>query len=246
MRSILIIMKKNAFISQLMEHLQAKNFQIYAEENGKDGLEVARKVLPDIIVASYLLNGSTGTDLCFLVKNSSKLSTTPFILLANFLSLQERSKAFHAGVDAIIASSDALEEIVIRIESLIHNYRAIMQKSAIDKHSLTGQLNDFKLAEIVQMLHVSQKTGILTIFIDRSEGQIAFENGHIKFALFENLAGEPAILIMLSRERGSFIFEKGASATANNIDKPTMQLILDCCQKIDEANFQFYPNQATQ
>ena len=237
-KSILIIMKKDDYLLQLIENLQANDFNVIVMEKGKDGFEAARKNRPDIIVTSYNLNGLDGIDLCYMIKNSAKLASTPFVIISNYMNRQERIDAYRYGVDAIVSSSISQQELIVQIESLILNYKLLTKKSQDPAQSLAGKLNDFKLIEILQMLNMSQKTGVLTIFHDFKDGQIALENGEITFALFENLMGEQAIQKMVTWENGSFIFEKDTVETESNVNKPTMQLILDCCQMLDESSFQ--------
>jgi len=232
---ILIIMKKSDFLLLLMENLEKNGFEIFTEEDGKKGLKIARKIRPDIIITSHILNGLNGTDLCFMIKNSSKLATTPFVLISNYMNSQERIKAYRHGVDAIVPSSIIQHELIAKIDSLILNNNLIKQKNLKNIQLLQGQLKYFKLVEILQMLNMNQKTGTLTTFYDFSDGQIIFKNGEITFAVFENLTGEKAVQQMVTFKQGSFIFKKDVEETTSNIIKPTMQLILDCCQMLDES-----------
>ena len=232
---ILIIMKKSDFLLLLMENLEKNGFEIFTEEDGKKGLKIARKIRPDIIITSHILNGLNGTDLCFMIKNSSKLATTPFVLISNYMNSQERIKAYRHGVDAIVPSSIIQHELIAKIDSLILNNNLITQKNLKNIQLLQGQLKYFKLVEILQMLNMNQKTGTLTTFYDFSDGQIIFKNGEITFAVFENLTGEKAVQQMVTFKQGSFIFKKDVEETTSNIIKPTMQLILDCCQMLDES-----------
>ena len=231
-------MKKSDFLIQLIENLEKSSFNILTDENGKQGFKIAQKTRPDIIVTSFNLNGLNGTDLCFMIKNSSKLASTPFILISNFMNSQERINAFRYGVDAIVPSTISQSELIAKIDSLILNHKLLMQRSLKNAPSLQGQLNDFKLIEILQMLNMTQKSGILSIFFDYGDGQIVFDIGEITFAIFGNLTGEKAIHKMLTQDHGSFTFEKDTGETEKNINKSTMQLILDCCQMLDESDFQ--------
>ena len=100
---------------------------------------------------------------------------------------------------------------------------------------MIGKLQDFKLIEILQLLSMNQKTGILTIYHDFDEGQIIFESGQITYAKFQNFSGEQAVQKITTWKKGVFLFDKVVVKTEKNIDKPTMQLILDCCQMLDES-----------
>lgn len=235
-KSILIIMKKSDFLLLLMENLEKDGFEIFTEENGKKGLKIAREIRPDIIVTSYILNGFNGTDLCFMIKNNSRLAATPFILISNYMNSQEKIKAYRCGVDAIVPSSIIQQELVARIDSLVLHNKMITQRLLSNVQSLQGQLTDFKLVEILQMLNMNQKNGTLTTFYEFNDGKIMFQNGEITFAVFENLSGEEAIQKMVTMNQGSFCFENEVLETKTNVNKQTMQLILDCCQMLDESN----------
>ena len=114
-KSILLIMKRDEYLSQLSEILRVNNFKVVVVEKGKDGFEAARKNPPDIIAASYNLNGLDGIDLCYMVKNSTKLSSTPIIIISNYMNRQERINAYRYGGDAIISTSISKRELVVQI-----------------------------------------------------------------------------------------------------------------------------------
>lgn len=48
--------------------------------------------------------------------------------------------------------------------------------------SLIGSLEDLGLGDILQIIHLSQKSGVLSIHGDREEGRIVFQNGMVRLA----------------------------------------------------------------
>ena len=228
-------MKKSEQLFQLEDNFEKNGFEVIIANNGKDGFEVARKAKPDLILSENQLNGLDGIDLCYMVRNNSKLTSTPFILITNYMNREERINAYRNGVDAIVTSSISMRELIIRIEMIILNYELLTNKTLKSSQSMIGKLKDFRMIEILQMLNMNQKTGILTIYHDFDDGQIVLESGQITFALFHDFMGEEAIQKMAAWEHGTFIFEKDVVETEKNIEKPTMELILDCCKMLDES-----------
>ena len=84
------------------------------------------------------------------------------------------------------------------------------------------------------MLHISKKSGTLTIFSQNLKGSIGFWDGKIVWAKLGENEGEQAVKEIVFWEKGHFTFEKNLIHPVMNIEKSTMQLILDCCQELDE------------
>ncbi|OQX95498.1 hypothetical protein B6I21_05120 [candidate division KSB1 bacterium 4572_119] len=237
-KTILFIMNESEYLSQLKENLELNGFEVIAEYNGRDGYETARKIKPALIIANFQISGLNGIDLCYMIRNSPTLSKTPIVLFASLLNKDERIESYRNGADDILLHSTDVREAIVRIENLLLNYEMLTKDNLKPTQSLTGKLSDFKLIEILQLLNLNQKTGILTIYHEYADGQIIFNNGEITFALVQETNGEPAVKKMIEWESGIFIFEQDFAEREKNISKPTMQLLLDCCQEIDESDSQ--------
>ena len=79
--------------------------------------------------------------------------------------------------------------------------------------SLIGSLEDLGLGDILEIIHLSQKSGVLSIRGDAGEGRLVFQAGLVRLA---SLKGDPQNLLELVVD-GGFVttdeFEK-ASAVA--------------------------------
>ncbi|MDW7680406.1 MAG: DUF4388 domain-containing protein [bacterium] len=236
---ILVVISKAELSPQLEKSLQDDGFDVVLVDNGKEGYNVARQIKPDLIISSHQFGALDGIDFCYLIKNNISLSTTPFVLYSHYLNRDQRIEAYRNGVDAIVNTSIPYRELIARIENLISNFQSLARHRQTQTHSLVGKINDFSLIEILQLLNMNQKTGILTVYNDLIDGQIAFKKGEMTYALVENYSGEEAVIEMMGWQQGLFLFEKDAIETNKNIDKPSMQLILDCCQILDETKTEF-------
>ena len=80
---ILIIMPKDNYLEKLKKNLEANAFEIMTANDGKTGFELARKTEPDLILSAMQLEKLDGIDLCYMIRQSTNLSTTPFILIVD-------------------------------------------------------------------------------------------------------------------------------------------------------------------
>lgn len=234
-RHILITHPSQEKQQYLRELLSANNIIVTVSSTSKEGFDLARQKKPHLIISAHQTESIDGIDFCFMIRNHPRLAAVPFLLYVSYIPWNERVNAYHVGVNDILAESIRDEELIERVNAQLAYYELLSQHALKGNQSLMGKLDDFRLTELIQMLNMNQKSGILTIYHDISDGQIAFNNGEMTFALVQTFTGEDAIAEMMSWHRGVFIFETDVIETEKNIDRPTMQILLDISQQMDES-----------
>jgi len=232
---ILLIMEKNQHFDKFKSMLEADNFEVITANDGRSGFELTRDAEPDLILSATQLEKLDGIELCYMIRQNIRIASTPYILIADDDNPEIRINGFRSGVDAIIPTTISKRELITRIETLIKRYELLTKQTLKPNQSIIGKLEDFRLIEIIQMLNLNQKTGMLKVHGQNLIGEIAFYAGKITWAHSNGSDGEDAVQQMAFWNEGSFIFEKDLIQSETNIQKPTMQLILDCCQHIDES-----------
>lgn len=232
---LLLIIDGNERSDHLKEGLEANDFEVISAKDGQQGFELARKTEPNLILAAMQLQHLDGIDLCYMVRQNTSLSATPYILISENIGPEERINAFRSGVDSIVPKSISIRELSTRIETLIKRFELANNVILQPNQSIIGTLADFRLVEILQMLTMNVKSGMLTIYHQSQRGQIAIFEGKLTWAKLVPYQGEEAVQKMVFWKEGVFVFEKDLIQSDTNITKPTMQLILDCCQLIDET-----------
>ena len=106
---------------------------------------------------------------------------------------------------------------------------------------IEGNLTDFSLNDVLDMISSGEKTGVLSITGDtpfgRRSGKIYFEKGKIKDAETEESKGESAVINLLSVKEGTFKFTAFDTATIKKSVKKSIQdLMLLTASKLDEWN----------
>ncbi|MBI4726323.1 DUF4388 domain-containing protein [candidate division TA06 bacterium] len=99
---------------------------------------------------------------------------------------------------------------------------------------LEGNLKDFDLADILQLISLGKKTGALNVGSESDKGAIFFEGGAAVFASAGDIHGDGAITRILRWRKGSFIFKPDETAGRHNVQSPIMHLVLEAARQIDE------------
>lgn len=100
--------------------------------------------------------------------------------------------------------------------------------------ALEGNLDDFELTDVFQLIQLGQKDGGLRIESANDVGVVYFKNGIVVHSKTNYLQGEPAIATILSWKKGRFVFTPGEETLEKTVDLPIQQVILEAARRIDE------------
>ncbi|MEO0452851.1 MAG: DUF4388 domain-containing protein [Verrucomicrobiota bacterium] len=100
---------------------------------------------------------------------------------------------------------------------------------------LAGNLKDFSVIDLCQVLSQGCKTGCLVIGVEKKTGEIYFDEGQICHARWTGQEGGMEDLrSLLVTKSGKFEFGVGYQPDAITITEETMGLLMDACQYLDE------------
>lgn len=97
-----------------------------------------------------------------------------------------------------------------------------------------GSLVELPLTDVLQLVAVSSKTGVLTIRNGGGRGEIHLHSGQIVHATAGTLAGEQAFFELARWLAGEFDFAQGAPTSTRTIETSNTNLFLEAARQIDE------------
>ena len=93
--SILVIEDSGEIRENTAELLELAGYDVFTAVNGKDGLEQARKIQPDLILCDIMMPELDGYGVLRALENIPDLSGTPFV----FFTAKSEKNDFRAGMD---------------------------------------------------------------------------------------------------------------------------------------------------
>lgn len=101
--------------------------------------------------------------------------------------------------------------------------------------ALQGSLSDVSLADLIQLISASKKTGVFSVQNGASQqGQIFLEDGKIVHGSKENLTGNEAVYDIASWDNGEFVFTSGVEPPEKTITDSNNQLLMEAARRQDE------------
>ncbi len=100
--------------------------------------------------------------------------------------------------------------------------------------SFQGSLKELPLADIVQLVAVSGKTGMFSLTRGVDRGAVYIQNGQITHAKVNDIEGEDAIYALALWNEGQFQFSAGVDADARTITRSNTNLLMEAARRSDE------------
>ncbi|WP_188931451.1 two-component regulator propeller domain-containing protein [Puia dinghuensis] len=120
------------YIARLFEG----NFTVYQAGSGKEGLAMARRHLPDIIIADIKMEEGSGIDLCKAIKTDPDTDHIPVILLTATSSTELRLEGVEGGADDYMTKPFENQLLIARVANLL-KIRENLQKYFYGEITLT-------------------------------------------------------------------------------------------------------------
>lgn len=124
MKRILMVDDDVDFCAAVKLLLESKIYEVVLAHDGKEGLEKARTVEPDLVILDVMMPEMNGYDVCVVLKADPKFSSTPVILLtavdqAIFKTTYTKQMGLMTEADDYIAKPVDSAELVGRVEQLL-------------------------------------------------------------------------------------------------------------------------------
>jgi len=121
MLKILLVEDNELNRDMLSRRLTRKGFEIVLAEDGQQGLEMASREAPDLILMDMSLPVLDGWETTRQLKADEKTRHIPIIALTAHAMSSDRDKAFAAGCDDYGTKPVELPELLKKIEVLLAN-----------------------------------------------------------------------------------------------------------------------------
>ncbi|PIS42381.1 MAG: response regulator [Candidatus Kerfeldbacteria bacterium CG08_land_8_20_14_0_20_40_16] len=117
---ILLIEDDQDQINMYQFKFEKEGFEFLAARNGKDGLNMAKTLRPDLILLDLVLINENGIEVMEKLKALPETKTIPVIILTNLAkkTMKERSKEL-GSVDFIIKTQISPADLVKRVKAVL-------------------------------------------------------------------------------------------------------------------------------
>lgn len=149
--TVLIIEDNDDIRESTREILELTGYQVYEAPEGKTGVELALKHLPDVILCDIMMPELDGFGVLFMLSKNQQTATIPFIFLTAKAERADMRKAMELGADDYLTKPFDDIELLNAIETRLKKRKQLGPELESNKDlRLSDEEQDLLLQELVQ------------------------------------------------------------------------------------------------
>ena len=149
-----LVVEDNPDLRKYLYNVMESKYNILLAENGKAGLLMARKEMPDFILTDVTMPVMDGITMVHHLKQDSALKNIPIIILSAKASVEDQLKGFEEGIDAYLTKPFSVDYLLGRIDAVLAKRRAI-QTDLLQKLREAGDKDAIAALRILPMAPVA-------------------------------------------------------------------------------------------
>ncbi|MCM4151735.1 hybrid sensor histidine kinase/response regulator [Arenibacter sp. N53] len=124
----LLIVEDNGELRSYLRNELKNQYKILLAKNGKEGLELAKSALPDIIISDVIMPEMDGFEFCKKIKGDIRTSHIPLLMLTAKARIDDRMEGIETGADAYMVKPFDLRLLKLRLSQLVTSRQLIFNK----------------------------------------------------------------------------------------------------------------------
>lgn len=118
-KPVILVVEDNTDVRRYIAEPLKAEYTVVEAKDGKDGIEKAKTVIPDLIVSDIMMPGKDGYELCRTLKTDIETSHIPIVLLTAKASEESVVRGLETGADDYITKPFNTSILLTRIKNLI-------------------------------------------------------------------------------------------------------------------------------
>ena len=144
-KPIILLVDDNEELLSMLEDLFLPIYKVYIAHDGREGLEMARQIQPDLIISDVMMPEMSGKELCYKIKTNVELSHISVVLLTAQTSVEYVVEGLMFGADDYVTKPFNVKVLIARCNNLIKNKKRLIAHYAgktITESPVTEAINE--------------------------------------------------------------------------------------------------------
>ncbi len=135
--NILVIEDDDIVAKTIERVLRGNDFKVTIANSGVEGLQVARRYVPELVILDVVMPGMDGYTVCREMRADPLLTEVPILFLTAKSKDEDKIIGFKAGADDYLGKPFNIDELLLRIHAILRRARrnANENKSTSEKNA---------------------------------------------------------------------------------------------------------------
>ncbi len=124
----ILVVEDNTELRNYLKTELSKTYKVLLANNGLEGLKIAEKSFPDVILTDVIMPEMDGFEFCRRIKTDIKTSHIPLLMLTAKARIDDRIEGIEHGSDAYMTKPFDMRLLTLRLSQLITSRKLIFDK----------------------------------------------------------------------------------------------------------------------
>ncbi len=123
---IMLIVEDNKKMQAALNAHFLSSYNVYVANNGKEGLDLCEKIMPDILISDVMMPEMDGIEMCSHIRNNLSIAYLPIILLTAKSQVEDQIEGYESGADLYIAKPFSMKLLDVNVKKLLEKKRLLL------------------------------------------------------------------------------------------------------------------------
>ncbi len=129
-KNVLVIEDDEIVARTIERSLRGEEFKITVANSGVEGLKIARKLIPDIVILDVVMPGMDGYTVCREMRADPALADIPILFLTAKIKDEDKIAGFNAGADDYLSKPFNIDELILRVRAILRRSQRAREPAA--------------------------------------------------------------------------------------------------------------------
>lgn len=123
-----LLVEDNVDMQMYIQANLQESFDIVLANNGKEGFELATKVIPDMIISDIMMPIMNGVQMCKLLRQETRTSHVPFIFLTAKTDRQDELLGLQQGAEDFISKPFSVDVLEMKVSNILKRRKELQTR----------------------------------------------------------------------------------------------------------------------
>ena len=120
-RQTVLVIDDNKDVRDYVRSLLEGQYNVLEAADGKDGLRIAMKYVPDAVICDVMMPVMDGMECCRRLKSELQTSHIPVMMLTAYAVDEQKIKGYECGADSYISKPFSARLLMVRLHNILEN-----------------------------------------------------------------------------------------------------------------------------
>jgi two-component system, OmpR family, phosphate regulon response regulator PhoB len=148
----LLLIEDDAALAELLEYrFTGEGYDVRVTADGDEALQLAAEQVPDLVILDWMIEGSSGIEVCRRLRRAPETANVPIIMLTARGAEDDRVRGLETGADDYLTKPFSPRELLARVAAVLRRIRPALAGQALE-------VGDLRLDPVAHLVERRGKT----------------------------------------------------------------------------------------